>query len=98
MIIVYSLEGCPYCEDAIELLKASKAKYKKIVVTQLNKNKHKEVLGIATFPYIILKKSGKNDKDIVIGGFEELERVSAICKVIRKAGVNPEVVGYLCSK
>lgn len=97
MLTIYVLEGCPYCADAIKLLNKLKVKYKRVLITHINKEKQKKVLGIMTFPHILLKHGhGKNSKDIVIGGYEDLEKVVAICKVMRKAGINPNVVGYFC--
>jgi glutaredoxin len=30
--VIYVLEGCPYCLEALELLRSRKCKYRKIVV------------------------------------------------------------------
>ena len=44
MIILYILETCPYCKNALSLLESYKIKYKKIVVenTEEAKNYYKK--------------------------------------------------------
>jgi glutaredoxin len=92
MIILYVLEGCPYCNNALSLLKLNKIKHTKIVVENKEeiKNKYKKQSKMNTFPQIFLQM----DKDNImkIGGYTELEELLQICENIKKSNHKIDVV------
>lgn len=89
MLKVYSLEGCPYCEDAVALLNKLKVKHEKILVTHQNKDKFKKDLVADTFPQLVLGK-------VKLGGFDDLEKIVAVCKLLTKSGIDSRGVDYIC--
>ena len=71
--IIYSKEGCPYCNNAKNLLKSNKKSFKEIKITDKNIQKiyteiDKKTKCYRYFP-IIFKKNK------FIGGFEELKNI-----------------------
>jgi len=95
MIILYVLEHCPYCNNALKLLENNNIKHKKIVVenTEEAKKFYKKQSGMNTFPQIFLKV----DKDSIlkIGGYNDL--VSAIdeSKNIKNSNISIESIYYM---
>ena len=67
MIILYVLEHCPYCNEALDLLKKNKIKHKKIIVEndEIIKNKYKKLHKMNSFPQIFIKKSDKTNNKIM---------------------------------
>lgn len=97
MLKVYALEGCPYCEDAIALLNGLKVKYKRVLVTQKNKDKIKKDLNVDTFPQLVLgvvKGVGKGY--VKLGGYDDLEKIVAVCQLLTKAGIDSRGIDYIC--
>jgi len=77
MIVLYVLEGCPYCERALQMLKMEKIKHKKVVVPrdEEKKNEYKRMCEMETFPMIFIrnpKAHGENEY-LKIGGSSDLE-------------------------
>ena len=88
---IYFLEGCPYCEGAVKLLDSMHVNYKIVEVTQKNNNKVKKKLGRDTFPQLVLG-------DLKLGGYDELEKIVAVCKLLNKTHIDPRAVDYICRK
>ena len=92
MIILYVLENCPYCNNALSLLKSHKIKHTKIVVENKEeiKNKYKKQNKMSTFPQIFLQIN--KDKIMKIGGYTDLEELMGICENIKKSNHKIDVV------
>ena len=92
MIILYVLEGCPYCNNALSLLKLHKIKHTKIVVENKEeiKNKYKKQSNMSTFPQIFLQIN--KDKIMKIGGSTDLEELLNICETIKDSKHKIDVV------
>ena len=87
MIILYVLEGCPYCNNSISILEKYKLKYKVITVENNteSKNYYKKLHGMQTFPQIFIQ----SDKNIIkIGGNDDLVETFEICNYIKKSNVS----------
>lgn len=73
-IVIYTVDYCPYCKKAEMLLNSLGVKYKKIDITQ-NEKEHREQLG----EYYGIKKPVTVPQIIIggrrIGGFDDLERL-----------------------
>lgn len=52
--VVYSLDGCPYCERTKQLMDKLPYPARFVRVTQENKNKFKAMNGMETFPQIFV--------------------------------------------
>ena len=63
--IIYALEGCPYSQAALKLLKERKLPYRHIPVDQHSKEQIKRQTGMSTFPQIYYE----------IGGFSDLKKL-----------------------
>ena len=74
MFTIYYLQGCPYSEAALTLLKP--LKHKIVTVTQNTKNEFKKKLNISTFPLITFSKSLSTSKTnpMRIGGYTQLKQ------------------------
>lgn len=70
MFIIYVLDGCPFCEESLNILKEYDLPYKRIVVPYNEKNKYKNVLGTDTFPFIIFETKSKK---YIIGGNDNFQ-------------------------
>ena len=69
MFTIYTIIGCPYCENAVLLLKKNKLKFKNIIAkTEKQKQKYKEKHDMYTFPQVFFKS---NKKNIKIGGYAD---------------------------
>jgi glutaredoxin 3 len=92
MIVLYILEGCPYCNRALQILKENNLKYKSIVVenTEEKKNYYKKQNKMNTFPQIFIKLRG--DDFMKIGGCDNLIETLDYCKSIKSADVSIEVI------
>lgn len=73
MITAYILENCYYSQQANELLKKNKIKFKKIIVPQDEdiKKEIKKKNKMNTFPQILFQEN-KSSKIEKIGGYDEL--------------------------
>lgn len=109
VLVLYSLEGCPFCIEAKNVLKKLKVKHETVDVTHNNKEDVKKALGKTTFPQLVLKVPGSSGKggvgrkgvekgveNVMLGGFEDLERIVAVCKLLRKAKIDGRAVSYIC--
>ena len=94
MIIIYVLEGCPYCEKALRILNENNMKYKKIVVeTEEEKQYYKKKNKMNTFPQIFLQKS--KTENIKVGGCDDFMMNLSICNSIKKSDLSLESIHYM---
>lgn len=93
MIIIYVLEGCPYCNNSLKLLKDNKIKHKVIVVDPKDKEKYKKINKMNTFPQIFI--SAGKDTYLKIGGNDDFVETLDIVKKIMKSNVSLDAVYYL---
>lgn len=72
-ILVYSMENCPYCIGAKNLLKNNNYSYREISIKDVDTPEYREMLnlskGAKTFPQIFINKNH-------IGGFQELKHLN----------------------
>jgi glutaredoxin len=92
-IVLYVLKGCPYCNNALILLKENNIKHKAIVVEEKDKEKYKKLNKMDTFPQIFINVNG--DNYFKIGGFNDLVETMEIVKTIMNSNVSLDSVYYL---
>jgi glutaredoxin len=92
-IILYVLKGCPYCNNALMLLKENNIKHKAIVVEDKDKEKYKKLNKMNTFPQIFINVNGNNY--FKIGGNDDLVETMEIVKTIINSNVSLDAVYYL---
>jgi glutaredoxin len=92
-IVLYVLKGCPYCNNALILLKENNIKHKAIVVEEKDKEKYKKLNKMNTFPQIFINVNG--DNYFKIGGFNDLVETMEIVKTIMNSNVSLDSVYYL---
>jgi len=95
MIVLYVLEHCPYCNNALKLLENNNIKHKKIVVenTEESKKFYKKQSGMNTFPQIFLKVD--KDNFLKIGGYNDLVSVIDESKNIKNSNISIESIYYM---
>jgi len=95
MIKLYVLEGCPYCNKALDILKKNKIKHKKIVVenTEEAKNYYKKKNKMNTFPQIFLDFN--ESTSMKIGGCSDLENLMDLLNNIKSSGINIDIIYYM---
>ena len=87
MIIIYVLEGCPYCEKALRILNENNMKHKKIVVqTEEEKQYYKKKNKMNTFPQIFLQKT--KTETIKVGGCDDFMMNLSICNSIKNSDLS----------
>ena len=92
-IVLYVLKGCPYCNNALMLLKENNIKHKAIVVEDKDKEKYKKLNKMNTFPQIFINVNG--DNYFKIGGNDDLVETMEIVKTIINSNVSLDAVYYL---
>jgi glutaredoxin len=92
-IVLYVLKGCPYCNNALILLKENNIKHKAIVVEDKDKEKYKKLNKMDTFPQIFINVNANNY--FKIGGFNDLVETMEIVKTIMNSNVSLDAVYYL---
>jgi glutaredoxin len=92
-IVLYVLKGCPYCNNALILLKENNIKHKAIVVEDKDKEKYKKLNKMDTFPQIFINVNANNY--FKIGGFNDLVETMQIVKTIMDSSVSLDAVYYL---
>ena len=92
-IVLYVLKGCPYCNNALMLLKENNIKHKAIVVEDKDKEKYKKLNKMNTFPQIFINVNGNNY--FKIGGNDDLVETMEIVKTIINSNVSLDAVYYL---
>jgi len=92
MFILYVLEHCPYCNNALYVLKENKIKHKAIVVENTNEAKafYKKQNKMDTFPQIFLKNS--NNELVKIGGSDDLNEALRICDLIKLSPLSIDTI------
>jgi len=94
MIILYVLETCPYCQNAIQELKNNKIKHKTIIVnnTEEDKSYYKKQNKMNTFPQIFMQL--KKEEYMKLGGHDDLLEIINICKNIKKSNISMNAIYY----
>lgn len=79
MIVIYVLEGCPFCEKALKILSENKIKYEKIIVPNKDevKNIYKKKMNMKSFPMIFIQLN--NNVYSKIGGCSDFENYINKC-------------------
>jgi glutaredoxin 3 len=95
MIVLYILETCPYCRNALSLLDSYKIKYKKIIVenTEEAKNYYKKQSKMNTFPQIFIKAD--KDNYTKIGGYDDLSELINYCKNLKNDNLSLDIVNKM---
>jgi glutaredoxin 3 len=95
MIVLYVLETCPYCNNALKLLNENNIKHKAIIVenTQEKKEYYKKQNKMNTFPQIFMKM--EKNSYMKIGGYSDLVETLEHCNNINKSNVSLDSVYYL---
>lgn len=89
MITIYTIQGCPYCNKALDLLKERNIKYKQILVKQKDKDDVKIKNKMKTFPQIFYRK-------MTIGGFDKLQFIIDICDDLKENDISIKLINDLC--
>lgn len=92
-IILYILKGCPYCDNALMLLKQNNIKYKAILVEGKDIEKYKKINKMNTYPQIFINIDANNY--FKIGGNDDLVETMEIVKTIMNSNVSLDAVYYL---
>jgi glutaredoxin len=92
-IILYILKGCPYCDNALMLLKQNNIKYKAIVVEGKDIEKYKKINKMNTYPQIFINIDANNY--FKIGGNDDLVETMEIVKTIMNSNISLDAVYYL---
>ena len=94
MIVLYVLEHCPFCNNALRLLDENNLKYNKIIVenTEKEKRKYKLQNKMNTFPQIFMQIDKNNF--IKIGGNDDLLQIIKNCNNIKDSGNSIESIYY----
>lgn len=93
MILLYTIEGCPFCEAAKKLVKDIKILHKIHIVPPHKKQMYKDKHNMLTFPQIFYKdKSGKKHK---IGGYETLNFVVGMCEFKKTNKIDDKKINEL---
>lgn len=95
MIEIYVLEGCPYCNHALNILKNNKIKHISTIVPYNKKDEYKKKHSMETFPQIFIKNAGKKKQKI--GGSSDLDNYINLINNIKKSKLNINIL-YLLSK
>ncbi len=85
MIVLYVLEGCPFCEKAMKMMNENKIKFEKIIVPNKDdiKTIYKKKMNMKSFPMIFIEVS--DNKYSKIGGCSDLELYLEKCKELSKS-------------
>ena len=81
MFKIFLKPDCPYCAETVSLLKKYKLKYKSHTEHDQKKRTFKKTNKMNTFPQIFYIS---NNKDILIGGNDELKQKIIFCKKLAK--------------
>ena len=95
MIILYVLETCPYCNNAIKILKENKIKYKTIIVenNEESKNFYKKQNNMNTFPQIFMQMD--KDNYMKVGGYDNLMETLENCRNIKDSSISLDSIYYM---
>lgn len=87
-IEAFILSGCPYSRKAEEYLKKNDIPYKKIFVSQEDKNFYKERNNMPTFPQLFLSYYGKK---IMIGGYDTLMELDNLYYTMKNSPIEQHI-------
>lgn len=92
MFILYVLEDCPFCNNALQVLKENKIKHKAIIIENTAEQKafYKKQSKMDTFPQIFLKTS--NNELLKIGGNDDLIEALRICDLIKSSSLSIDTI------
>ena len=95
MIVLYVLQTCPYCNNALQLLKDNNIKHKAIIVPNNEEKKsfYKKQNGMNTFPQIFLKID--KDSYMKIGGNSDLIELLEQCKTIKNSNISIDAIYHM---
>lgn len=84
MLHLFVIEGCPFCQNSLRLVKKHKFKADITVVQPQQKNQYKQRHSKNTFPHVFYKAE-KNSKNMrLIGGNSEFESLLNALEVVRE--------------
>jgi len=94
---VYALKGCPYSEEAVELLKSHP--HLKNSVKWVERGSEAENLkrkhNHATFPQVFFDfKANKTDRRVMIGGCDKLKELLTVCDNLKHSNIPLSSVVY----
>jgi len=75
---LFVIEGCPFCNKSLKLMKDSKIKHKVVVVPPEKKAFYKKAHQMNTFPQVFYHK--KNGSIIKVGDSNDLQNLVQIIK------------------
>ena len=103
---LYTIKGCMFCENAIELLDSYDIPYIKYIIKDKDKATFKKINDVCTFPQVFyekgdIKRGGGNKKIVkrslkietnmvLIGGFSELQSFINIVNIIRQNNMSED--------
>lgn len=103
---LYTIKGCMFCENAIELLDSYDIPYIKYIIKDKDKATFKKINNVCAFPQVFYEKGdikrGDGNKKIVkrslkietnmvlIGGFTELQSFINIVNIIRQINMSED--------
>ena len=93
MIILYVLDGCPYCNNSLRVLKEKNLTHKSIVVKNSEKDFYKKQNDMNTFPQIFMKID--KDNFMKIGGNDDLMEIFENCDNIKNSNVSLDSIYYI---
>lgn len=95
MFQLYGLNYCPYCIKAIQMFEMHGIPHKATWVKDHEKDKYKKKHKMNTFPQIFYKSTPKNRKMIKIGGFDELEKLFLVAKVVNQQSLDLRAINFI---
>ena len=94
MIILYVLKDCPYCNNALRILKDNKIEFNSIYPENIEqKELFKKQNKMNTFPQIFLKLD--KDNYMKIGGCDNLIELINICNNIKNSNTSLDSIYYM---
>ncbi len=91
VVIMYALEGCPYCDKARKLLTNFKIPFSDFVAKSDDyetKNRYKEMTELDTFPMIYIKNCDDPAKYAQIGGYTDLVRYIMTLQELQESDID----------
>lgn len=91
MFYIIALEGCPYSQEAVNIINKYK-NVKKIIEWVSQDKKHQYKKKLSTFPQIYFRYKKKNgtENDILIGGCDNLKKILQILNYIQNLNPNQD--------
>ena len=95
MFIIYGLDYCPYCIKSVQLLNMHNIPHQITWIKDIEKNTYKKKHKMSTFPQIFYKLSPKNKKMVKIGGFDDLEKIFLVAKVVNQQSLDIRALNFI---